>query len=393
MLILRNATSDVLIEDGKIRAIGKGIDAPDAEVVDCSRFHILPGFVDVHVHFREPGFEYKETIATGSRAAARGGYTTVCTMPNLNPAPDSVENLKLQLDKIASDAVVKVLPFATITKGQKGSGELTDYASFEGLPIAGFSDDGRGVQAGELMEEAMRRIADTGQILSEHCELNHLLPSPESEWREVERNIALSEKTGCPFHVCHVSTKESVELVRQAKARGLNVTCETAPHYLTLCDEDVRDEGRFKMNPPLRTRKDLEALIEGIKDGNIDMIATDHAPHSAEEKSKGFQGSMMGIIGLETAFPVLYTHLVETGIISLEKLVDLMSTAPRRRFGFGGGLEVGQPADLTVVDLEEEYTIDPQTFESMGRCTPFEGWKVKGRVVLTMVDGKIVYKR
>lgn len=382
--------------------------APDDRIVDLGGLHVVPGLVDVHVHLREPGFPQKETIATGTAAAARGGYTAVCSMPNLDPAPDAPETLSRQLELIRRDAVVRVYPYGTITLGQRGCGEPVDFAALA-PQVVGFSDDGRGVQSEDLMELAMRRAAAAGKPIVAHCEVDELLRggyihdgvycrahghkgiSSESEWRQVERDIALAAKTGCQYHVCHVSTKESVELVRQAKAGGLNVSCETAPHYLLLCDEDLREEGRFKMNPPLRGRADREALIEGVVDGTIEVVATDHAPHTAEEKSRGLAGSAMGIVGLECAFPLLYTHLVLPGVITLERLVDLMAVNPRRLFGLGGGVEPGDEADFTVLDLGARYAIDPDRFRSKGRATPFAGWPVAGRAVLTVVEGRTVF--
>lgn len=377
-------------------------------VVDLKGRYLLPGLVDVHVHLREPGFSHKETIATGTAAAARGGYTTICSMPNLNPAPDAPQTLHAQTDMIRREAVVRVIPYGCITKGQRGCGELVDFDALA-PEVVGFSDDGRGVQSDELMEEAMRRAAKVGKPIVAHCEVDDLLRGgyihdgeycrahghkgicSESEWRQVERDIALAEKTGCQYHVCHVSTKESVELVRQAKARGVRVSCETAPHYLLLCDEDLQEDGRFKMNPPLRGRDDRAALIAGIVDGTIEVIATDHAPHTAEEKSRGLAGSAMGIVGLECAFGLMYKYMVLPGIITLEKLVALMADNPRRIFGLKGGLSVGDPADFTVLDLGAQYEIDPAMFLSKGRATPFAGWDVQGRTVLTVVGGREVY--
>ena len=381
---------------------------PEDRRVDLGGLYLVPGLVDVHVHLREPGFPQKETIATGTAAAARGGYTTVCSMPNVNPAPDSPEHLEAQLSIIRRDAVVRVKPYGTITVGQRGCGELADFAALA-PHVAGFSDDGRGVQSAELMEEAMRRAAAVGKPIVAHCEVDELLRggyihdgdychahghrgiSSESEWRQVGRDIELAARTGCQYHVCHVSTKESVELVREAKARGLRVSCETAPHYLLLCDEDLQEEGRFKMNPPLRSRADREALIAGVADGTIEVVATDHAPHTAEEKSRGLARSAMGIVGIETAFPLLYTGLVKSGIIPLERLIDLMSTSPRRLFGLEGGIEAGEEADFTVLDLGARWKIDPEEFLSKGRATPFAGWEVEGRAVLTVVGGRAVY--
>ena len=400
--------ADVLVDGDRIAAVGLGLPAEGCEVVPLGGMKILPGLVDVHVHLREPGFTAKETIATGTRAAAHGGYTTVCPMPNLSPAPDSPEHLAVELEAIRRDAAVRVVPYGCITRGQKGRGELVDFDALA-PDVVGFSDDGRGVQSAELMEEAMRRAAAVGKPIVAHCEVDELLRGgyihdgiycrehghkgicSESEWRQVGRDIALAEKTGCRYHVCHVSTKESVELVRRARAKGLRVSCETAPHYLLLCDEDLQEEGRFKMNPPLRSRADREALVAGIQDGTIEVIATDHAPHTAAEKARGLAGSAMGIVGLETAFPLLYKYLVLEGVITLEKLVALMSVNPRRIFALEGGVEEGNAADFTVLDLGAEYAVDPGTFLSKGRATPFAGWKVQGRAVLTVVGGKEVY--
>ena len=400
----RFAAGEFAVDGGRIVPAGDVAD----RVVDLGGRHVVPGLVDVHVHLREPGFSQKETIATGTAAAARGGYTTVCSMPNLNPAPDTTQALRAQTDIIRRDAVVRVVPYGCITMGQRGCGRLVDFAALA-PEVVGFSDDGRGVQSDGLMEEAMRRAAQVGKPIVAHCEVDDLLRGgyihdgeycrkhghkgicSESEWRQVERDIALAEKTGCQYHVCHVSTRESVELVRRAKARGLRVSCETAPHYLLLCDEDLQEDGRFKMNPPLRSRADRDALLAGITDGTIEVIATDHAPHTAEQKSRGLAGSAMGIVGLECAFPLLYTYLVKPGLLTLEQLVERMSMAPRRIFGLGGGLQAGEPADLTVFDLDAEYEIDPETFLSKGRATPFAGWRVAGRTLWTLVGGRTAY--
>lgn len=400
--------ADVLVDGDRIAAVGLGLPAEGCEVVPLGGMKILPGLVDVHVHLREPGFTAKETIATGTRAAAHGGYTTVCPMPNLSPAPDSPEHLAVELEAIRRDAAVRVVPYGCITRGQKGRGELVDFDALA-PDVVGFSDDGRGVQSDELMEEAMRRAAKAGRPVVAHCEVDDLLRGgyihdgeycrahghkgicSESEWKQVERDIALAEKTGCQYHVCHVSTKESVELVRRAKARGVRVSCETAPHYLLLCDEDLQEDGRFKMNPPLRSREDRAALIAGVADGTIEVIATDHAPHTAEEKSRGLAGSAMGIVGLECAFPLMYKYMVLPGTLTLEKLVALMSDNPRRIFGLGGGLNVGGEADFTVLALGAQYEIDPAAFLSKGRATPFAGWPVQGRAVLTVVGGREAY--
>lgn len=363
---------------------------------------VCPAFVDVHVHFREPGFGYKETIRTGSEAAAAGGYTCVCTMPNLNPVPDTPEHIEEQLSIIRNDAVIDVRPYASITLGRKGL-ELVDIEALKGLAVA-FSDDGSGVQDEAVMRRAMETIAANDCILAAHCEDNSLLRGgyihdgryaaahghkgicSESEWGQIARDLKLAEETGCAYHVCHISTKESVDLIRRAKDRGVNVSCETGPHYLVLCEDELREEGRFKMNPPLRSAADRAALIEGIQDGTIDMIATDHAPHSAEEKSKGLSGSAMGVVGLETAFPVLYTYLVREGIISIEKLIELMSTAPRRRFKLGEA-----PKDYVEIDLATPFTIDSSTFRSKGHSSPFDGMTVYGRVLRTVHKGKSVF--
>ena len=363
--------------------------------------YIFPAFCDVHVHLREPGFFYKETIASGTAAAARGGYSDVFSMPNLNPVPDNKQALDMQLDIIKKDAVINVHPYASITVGQKGE----ELSSFEELSEAvAFSDDGRGVQSAEMMKKAMENAKEMGKIIVAHCEDNSLLFGgcihdgqfakkngfkgicSESEWKPIERDIELVRQTGCKYHVCHISTKESVELIRKAKAEGLDITCETAPHYLILNDMDLKDEGRFKMNPPIRSEEDRLALIEGIKDGTIDMIATDHAPHSKEEKAKGLEGSLMGIVGIETAFPLMYTHLVKKGIITLEKLIELMAINPRKRFG------LPETQDFCVFDLEEEYEINPDEFLSKGKATPFQGEKVFGRCRLTVVNNKIAYE-
>ena len=379
--------------------------SPDFDGGIVSKFNncfIFPAFCDVHVHLREPGFSYKETIKTGSLACARGGYTDVCSMPNLKPVPDSVENIKVQQDIIDSDAVINVHPYASITKNQEGK-ELCDFESLKDKCFA-FSDDGKGVQSAELMEAAMIKAKSLGKIIVAHCEDNSLLHAgyihdgeyaklhghkgicSESEWGPIKRDIELAKKTGCSYHVCHISCKESVELIRQAKKDGVDITCETAPHYLVFNDMDLQDEGRFKMNPPIRSEEDRLALIEGICDGTIDMIATDHAPHSEEEKTRGLKNSFMGVVGIETAFSVMYTYLVKKGIITLGKLIELMSINPRKRFG------LNLNDDVCVFDLESEYIVDPKDFLSMGKFTPFEGHKLSGVNKLTVCNGKIVYK-
>lgn len=400
---------DIFISDGKI--VVDSFDSANAgAVVDCADKIIVPGFTDVHVHLREPGFFYKETIASGTAAAARGGYTCVCSMPNLNPAPSDMKSLNEQLNIISKDAIVKVIPYGTITREQNGRGLLSDMKAMAPY-VCAFTDDGKGVQTPHLMEEAMNTAHDLGKLIVAHCEDETLLDGgyihkgeyaeshghkgicSESEWKQAERDVALAKRTNAAYHICHVSTKETVDIVRRAKAEGVDVTCETAPHYLILCDEDLKEDGRFKMNPPVRSSADRAALIAGILDGTIDMIATDHAPHSSEEKSKGLAGSAFGVVGLEISFPIIYTLLVETGIVSLERVTELMSVAPRRRFGFEGGLiEEGQPADLAVIDLNRKFTIDSSGFVSKGRATPFDGYSVRGKTVMTMVDGKIVWE-
>lgn len=366
-----------------------------------SKYTVFPGFCDVHVHFREPGFSYKETIASGSRAAARGGYTAVCTMPNLNPVPDCPENLSVQQRLIDGTAVISVYPYGAITRGEQGE----TLADLQGLApgVIAFSDDGKGVQSPEMMRRAMREARALHKVIAAHCEDNSLLRGgyihdgayakahghrgicPESEYAQIARDLELAAETGCAYHVCHISTKESVELIRQAKKSGVDVTCETGPHYLTMDENDLREDGRFKMNPPLRTREDREALVAGLLDGTIDMIATDHAPHSAEEKARGLEKSAFGVVGLETAFPVLYTRLVLPGIVPLERIIHVLTEAPRGRFG----IPMGQ--DCTVWDLNETYVIDPADFLSRGKASPFTGWQVTGKCKATCHNGKLVY--
>ncbi len=396
---------DVRVRDGRIIPVRASGD-PD-QVFDCSGFLLLPGFADVHVHLREPGFSYKETISSGSLAAARGGYTTVCAMPNLDPAPDSLAHLEQELAIIRRDAKVRVIPYGTITVNRAGErlAELDAMAPY----VAGFSDDGSGVQNEKMMLEAMLKAKGLGKVIAAHCEDNRLLRGgyihdgayarahghrgicAQSEWGQIARDLDLVRRTGCAYHVCHISTAQSVELIRRAKAEGLDVTCETAPHYLLLNENDLREDGRFKMNPPLRSREDMEALIEGVRDGTVDMIATDHAPHSQDEKSRGLEKSAMGIVGLETAFPLLYTGLVLPGILSFARLMELLHDAPCRRFALDGGLEIGDRADLTVFDMHAEYRIDPSEFVSMGRSTPFEGHCVSGRCRMTLSAGNIAW--
>lgn len=422
-----DAASRIVLKGGRVFSGGKSFEAdvvvcgdriaevtpeaailPGDKVVDCRGRWVTAGLVDLHVHLREPGFSSKETIATGTAAAAHGGFTTVCAMPNLEPAPDSLENLRRETEIIERDAVVKVLPYATITRRRAGR-EIVDFAALRPY-VAAFSDDGSGVQDDGMMLAAMRAAAANDCIIAAHCEVNSLLHggyihdgayaaahghkgiSSESEWRQIERDIRLAEQTGCRYHVCHISTKESVALIRDAKRSGVRITCETGPHYLTMCDADLREKGRFKMNPPIRSAADRNALIEGVQDGTIDIIATDHAPHTAEEKSRGLAGSAMGVVGLETSFAVIYTKLVMAGIISPERMIELMAEAPRRIFTLGGGLAAGEKADIAVFDLDNEFTVDPATFLSKGRSTPFEGWRLHGQTILTLVDGRTAYR-
>ena len=375
----------------------------DLAVFNNPKYAILPGFCDVHVHFREPGFSYKETMVTGSDSAARGGYTAVCTMPNLKPVPDSVENLKQQLDLIREGASIRVFPYGAITVGEKGEA----LADLQGMApdVIAFSDDGKGVQADAMMNEAMIQAKALGKMIVAHCEVNDLLRGgyihdgkyaaehghrgicSESEWAQVARDIELIKKNGCPYHVCHISTKETVDIIRKAKAEGVDITCETGPHYLVMDDSWLQEDGRFKMNPPLRDASDREALVAGILDGTIDMLATDHAPHSAEEKARGLEKSAFGVVGLETAFPIMYTYLVKPGIMTMERLLEVMVYAPRKRFGIALGQE------YSIWDLEKEYTVDPADFVSKGKASPFTGWKVQGECVATVCDGKIVWKK
>ena len=400
---------DVAIDQGRIVSISPSLPREGFSVIELQDRFIVPGFVDVHVHLREPGFSYKETIASGTAAAAAGGYTAVCAMPNLKPVPESRETLRTQLSAIRRSARVHVYPYGAITCGEQGE-TLADLAAMA-PDVAGFSDDGRGVQSREMMRSAMLLAKELDKPIVAHCEDESLLTkgwcvhdgdyarahgltgnNPESEWRQVERDIQLVRETGCRYHVCHISTKESVDLIRRAKAEGLPVTCETGPHYLVLCDADLQDDGGFRMNPPIRSAADRDALLAGLLDGTVDCIATDHAPHSAEEKSRGLAGSLNGIVGLETAFPVLYTQLVQTGIVPLELLLDRLCVRPRQIFGLPGGeIAEGAEADLTVLDLDRPHTIDPATFRSMGRATPFAGWGVSAAVAMTICGGEPVY--
>lgn len=400
---------DVLISDGVVTRMAPSIPVEEGmAVVEGNGRHLLPGLVDLHVHLREPGYGYKETIEAGTMAAAKGGFTTVCTMPNVNPVPDSDETLAAQEEIIRRDATIEVLPYASITLRRLGD-LLTDHMLLSGR-VAGFSDDGTGVQSEDVMRRAMESVAKTGKILAAHCEVEALLNKgyihdghyaaahchrgicSRSEWEEVERDIRLAEETGCRLHVCHISTAESVEAVRQGKARGVKVTCETGPHYLAFSDADLREEGRFKMNPPLRDASDRAALLAGIADGTIDAIATDHAPHSAEEKARGLEKSAMGVVGLETSLAASYTYTVDKGLIPLERLVELMSINPRRILGKDTDpIAVGKRADMVLVDFGKEWTVDPETFLSKGRNTPFAGERLKGEAVLTIADGDLVW--
>ena len=381
--------------------VGASISSHELSVFNSSKYAVFPGFCDVHVHFREPGFSYKETMQSGSLASARGGYTAVCTMPNLNPVPDSVENLHQQLKLIEAGACIHVYPYGAITVGEKGE-TLADLAAMA-PNVIGFSDDGRGVQSDDMMRSAMLEAKKLNKMIVAHCEVNELLRGgyihdgayaaahghrgicSESEWAQIARDLQLVKETGVKYHVCHISTKESVDIIRKAKAQGIDVTCETGPHYLVMDDSMLQEDGRFKMNPPLRSAEDREALVRGIQDGTIDMIATDHAPHSAEEKAKGLEKSAFGVVGIETAFPICYTYLVKTGIITMEKLMELLVINPRKRFDIPLG------NDFSIWDLEACYTVDPADFLSMGKATPFAGWTVQGKCMATVCDGKIVY--
>lgn len=400
---------DIAISEGRIVSVSPSLPREGFSVIELHNHLIVPGFVDVHVHLREPGFSYKETVFSGTSAAAAGGYTAVCAMPNLKPVPDSMEHLQVQLDLIRKSAKVRVYPYGAITREERGEA-LADLAAMA-PHVAGFSDDGRGVQSREMMRAAMALAKTLDRPIVAHCEDESLLTrgwavhdgefarrnglpvnDPASEWRQVERDLQLVRETGCRYHVCHISTKESVALIRAAKAEGLPISCETGPHYLVLTDEDLLDEGRFKMNPPIRSAADREALIAGLLDGTVDCIATDHAPHSAEEKSKGLRGSLNGIVGLETAFPILYTNLVQTGIVPLETILNALCVNPRKLFGLPGGMIAeGQPADLTVLDINRPHVIDSHTFRSLGRATPFDGWGVSAAVAMTICGGEIVY--
>ena len=416
-LLFQNATivsegksfvSDLLVSNGRIGKIGLGLAVPDdCEVIDAAGKLLTYGLCDVHVHFREPGRPDKETILTGSQAAAAGGYTTVCTMPNLDPCPDTLEHLAEQQELINRASLIDVLPYATLTIGRKGLVPV-DMAALKSH-VVGFSDDGSGIQDRGVMRQLMEQAVREDVIIAAHCEDNSLLHGgyihagryaeahghrgivSESEWGQIARDLELAKETGCRYHVCHISTAESVALIRKYKAEGVRVTCETAPHYLTLCEDDLREEGRFKMNPPLRSAGDRTALIEGLCDGTIDCIATDHAPHTAEEKGRGLANSPFGIVGLETSFAVLYTHLVREGTISIERLVELMTDAPRRAFRISGKLAEGEPADLALFDMENEYQIDSQKFKSKGKATPFDGWQVNGRCLMTMKNGNVIH--
>ena len=407
--IIGGEVEDIVIVDGIIAERGKDINTTAEDVViDANGLKVAPAFVDVHVHLREPGYGYKERIATGTMAAARGGYTTVCSMPNLNPVPDNLDNLKVQQDIIDSDAKIEVLPYAAITIGRKGE-ELVDVAALHDK-VCAFSDDGSGVQVDGMMERAMTEAVKHDALIAAHCEVEELLKGgyihdgeyarqhnhkgicSESEWEQVKRDIEIAERLGCRYHVCHISTKETVQLIREAKARGVKVTCETGPHYLIFTDMDLEEDARWKMNPPLRSAEDRAALIEGIKDGTIDMIATDHAPHSVEEKSRGLKDSAMGIVGLETAFAALNTHLVKRGVITLEHLVKIMSINPREVFRIKGGLNIGDRADIVLLDTEREWVVDSDKFYSMGKISMFVGRPMVGDVAMTIHRGEVVYE-
>ena len=400
--------ADVLVADSVIAAIGESLIADEqTEVFDAEGCIVTYGLADVHVHLREPGYSAKETITTGTQACARGGVTTVCAMPNLQPAPDAPDTIAIEQQMIDEQAVIEVLPFATISSKRAGR-ELADIEAMRPLSV-GFSDDGNGIQTEPLMRQAMQRIAAVDGIIAAHCEDDSLLHAgyihdgeyarthghkgicSESEWGPIKRDVKLAEEEGCRYHVCHISTKESVEIIRNAKQSCAHISCETAPHYLVLCDENLQEDGRFKMNPPLRAAEDKAALIEGIKDGTIEVIATDHAPHTAEEKSRGLKGSMMGIVGIETSFAICYTHLVRKGVITIEKLIALMSENPRHIFRLGGAMQVGERADIAVFDIREPYKIDSAEFLSMGKATPFEGEEVYGRCMLTLFAGEKVW--
>ena len=415
-LLLKNGTVyyqgkmqkvDVLIQNGVVCKIDRDIQADGCPVIDSSKFNIIPGLADVHVHLREPGFSYKETILTGTKAAAKGGFTLVAAMPNLNPVPDSAEHLKIELDRIEKNRVIKVLPYGSITVGEKGK-ELRDMAGMAKDVIA-FSDDGKGVQNSEMMEKAMTVAKGLNKPIVAHCEVESLLNggyihdgeyaklhghkgiSSASEYEEVIRDINLSEKTGCQFHACHISTKESVEAIRRAKAKGLKVSGETGPHYLAFTDMDLQESGNWKMNPPIRSEEDRQALIKAVRDGTIECIITDHAPHSREEKSKGLAGSSMGVVGLETSFAAVNTYMVEKGYISFEKLVEVMSINPRKIFGLESGIQIGKPADITIVDPKAKWVVNPEEFISMGKATPFAGKTLTGKVIATIYNGDFAY--
>ena len=415
-LLLKNGTVyyqgkmqkvDVLIQNGVVCKIDRDIQADGCPVIDSSKFNIIPGLADVHVHLREPGFSYKETILTGTKAAAKGGFTLVAAMPNLNPVPDSAEHLKIELDRIEKNRVIKVLPYGSITVGEKGK-ELRNMAGMAKDVIA-FSDDGKGVQNSEMMEKAMTVAKGLNKPIVAHCEVESLLNggyihdgeyaklhghkgiSSASEYEEVIRDINLSEKTGCQFHACHISTKESVEAIRRAKAKGLKVSGETGPHYLAFTDMDLQESGNWKMNPPIRSEEDRQALIKAVRDGTIECIITDHAPHSREEKSKGLAGSSMGVVGLETSFAAVNTYMVEKGYISFEKLVEVMSINPRKIFGLESGIQIGKPADITIVDPKAKWVVNPEEFISMGKATPFAGKTLTGKVIATIYNGDFAY--
>ncbi|HLS66663.1 MAG TPA: dihydroorotase [Pseudogracilibacillus sp.] len=402
---------ELLLEDDKVVAIDTIVEAEADQIIDCGGNVVLPGFIDVHIHLREPGGEAKETIKTGTEAAARGGFTTVCAMPNTNPVPDNEETVRDILQRIEKDAVIRVLPYAAITKGLQGK-ERTNITELSKLGVFAFTDDGVGIQTAGQMYEAMVEAAKNDMTIVAHCEDNSILYGGAvhegdvskrldmpgilnaCEAVHIARDVLLAEAANCHYHVCHVSTKESVRVIRDAKRAGIRVTAEVTPHHLLLTEDDItEDDANYKMNPPLRAKEDRDALIAGLLDGTIDFIATDHAPHTEVEKEAGILRAPFGIVGLETAFPLMYTHFVKTGKMTFRQLVDYFTKKPAEVFGLPYGmLQVGSIADLTVVDLENEMTIDKTTFYSKGKNTPFDGWNVYGNPLLTIASGKTVYK-
>ena len=424
MLVIANANilseagelqlADLWIEDGQITKIVPAGSEPagTAEVCDVQGKFVSAGFIDMHVHLREPGFEHKETIATGTRSAAKGGFTTIACMPNTRPVLGTPETIRSIYDKAEAEGIVKVLPYASITVNELGR-ELTDFAALKEAGAIGFTDDGVGVQNAQVMKDAMTLAKELDMPVIAHCEDDSLVKGRavtegefarkhglkgipnESEAIHVGRDILLAEATGAHYHVCHVSTEQSIRLIRQAKQLGIRVTAEVCPHHLLLSDEDIPGmDTNWKMNPPLRSPRDVAACIEGLEDGTIDILVTDHAPHSEEEKAKGMELAPFGIVGLETAFPLLYTRFVATGKWTLSFLIRRMTTDPANVFGLSAGrLEPGAPADITVIDLEAEHEVNPEEFLSKGRNTPFTGWKLKGWPVMTLVDGRIVWSK